>query len=64
MDLDFDPNDPNYVSEVNRRFSQKCKAIDEAIDIRDWRLFLLLHERPFRLEALIHVEDRLSDNEF
>src|SRR5580692_8356077 len=53
--------DPNYAAHVNRRYCEKLKAIDEAIENCDWSSYIGLHERPHRLGAFIEIADeRLS----
>jgi hypothetical protein len=45
--------------QANRAYEHKRKAIAEAVESEDWHTVVFLHERPYRLKALIdHVTGR------
>ena len=53
----IDPPPSRSVYEVidnaNAQLDYKNKAVREAVACKDWRLFAFLHERPWRLQALL-----------
>lgn len=49
---------------VNRQYAQKLEAVEHAKMERDWRKFLLLHERAYRFPAFNEVMDQMADAEF
>jgi hypothetical protein len=49
---------------INTRYLYKKQAIDDALDDADWGRYVGLHERPYRLEALIDcLDEGLTDAE-
>lgn len=49
---------------ANAFYEQKKKAIDEALEEKNYNRFLFLHERPYRLQAFETISDLLSDSEY
>src|SRR5829696_4136289 len=58
------PYVPGMESTFNDALERKAKAIAVAQAERRWHLFIMLHERPWRLDPLIEIKDRLTDSEF
>lgn len=55
--------EPKMNALYNLQFLQKKKAIDDAHKARDWERFIFMHERPFRLDALLMLvveQDRVG----
>jgi hypothetical protein len=49
------------IAKANEYFEMKTRGISEAVDERDWMLFVDLHERPHRLNAVLRlIEDGIS----
>ena len=55
---------PEKNAEYNEGFYSKCNARTEAELHGDWSLYVLLHEKPFRLDALWEVHPSLTDAEY
>lgn len=49
---------------VNYRYEAKRKALHEAMTAGDWHQAVWLHERPYRLDAFMQIEDDLDDEEY
>lgn len=49
---------------LNQRLDQKQRACDKAWDNNEWATFMWLHERPYRLQALLEMEPYLDDDEY
>lgn len=49
---------------LNRQLAYKREAIAEARQQGEWHSFIWLHERPWRLEALMDISLDMSDQEF
>jgi hypothetical protein len=49
---------------LNQKLAAKKEALAEAEAERDWGTFIWLHERPYRLEALLDVRDAADGQEF
>jgi predicted ABC-type ATPase/DNA-directed RNA polymerase specialized sigma24 family protein/8-oxo-dGTP pyrophosphatase MutT (NUDIX family)/curved DNA-binding protein CbpA len=49
---------------INKMFSQKVNAVNDAYENGKWNSYIYMHERPYRLDALMDIEDRMSDEEF
>ena len=49
---------------TNRRYEEKLKMVKKAIDSKNWKQFVWLHERPYRLEAFAQIEHLLDDKEY
>lgn len=47
---------------VNYRYEAKRKALREAMAEGDWHQAVWLHERPYRLDAFMQIEDDLDDD--
>jgi hypothetical protein len=49
---------------ANAYFAQKTKAVEKAIADKNYKQFVWLFERPFRVEAFIKIADKLSDTDY
>lgn len=49
---------------VNQRLREKKLAVNKARNTRRWDRFIFLHERPYRLDAFMSVEDILPDKKY
>ena len=49
---------------ANRQLAAKKEAVAEAREQREWARFIFLHERPYRIEAFMEIEDQLTDSEY
>jgi hypothetical protein len=49
---------------ANAFFEQKTKAVEKAIEDKDYKQFVWLFERPYRVEAFIKIADKLSDTDY
>lgn len=49
---------------ANRIYVQKVEALAQAVAERDWARVIFLHERPYRLQALLDHRDRIDDDDF
>ncbi len=45
--------EPKMNALYNLQYLQKCEAIEAAHDARAWETYIFMHERPFRLDALL-----------
>jgi hypothetical protein len=45
---------------LNEQYSYKRKALIVAASQKDWHTYVFLHERPYRLDALIHISETYS----
>ena len=49
------------IAKANEDFEMKTREMSEAVHERDWMLFVDLHERPHRLNAVLRlIEDGIS----
>ena len=49
---------------ANRMFLQKKAEIKIALKEKAWNRFVFLHERPYRLNAFLEIQDQLKDTEY
>jgi hypothetical protein len=49
---------------ANRMYAQKCANLMRAEQAGDWSSVVFLHERPFRLDALLHYRERMPEATF
>jgi hypothetical protein len=49
---------------ANAYFAQKTKAVEKAIQDKNYKQFVWLFERPYRVEAFIKIADKLSDTDY
>ena len=49
---------------ANAYYEQKRKASEEALEKKNYKQFVWLFERPYRVEAFIKVADKLSDTDY
>lgn len=53
-----------YFSEMNHIFNRQLQAkkerLEQAERDQDWTMVLLLHERPYRIEAFLAIADRIE----
>lgn len=59
--LRFDPDD---VGLLNRSYQKKCKDLAHAFDQEDWYTFIILHERPYRLDAFMQIAHEMPYRKF
>lgn len=53
-------HNPAMNAYVNAQFKQKKKALKRAENKCDWRTYVWLHERPYRIDAFLDVSWRLD----
>jgi hypothetical protein len=57
-----------YTPQMNARYNKTLKYKRESVATaraaRKWDTFILLHERPWRYEALMEIADEMDDHEF
>lgn len=41
---------------ANRAYEYKTQAVAKALEEQDWHTYVFLHERPYRFEALMHLD--------
>jgi hypothetical protein len=51
---------PQMNKMVNAQYANKLRAVAEARAAREWDRFVFLHERPYRLDALLQVLPKLT----
>jgi hypothetical protein len=49
---------------ANRQYESKSLALDKALESKSWSSYIYLHERPYRLDALLDIADEMSDKEY
>ena len=49
---------------ANAYFEQKTKAVENALESKNYKQFVWLFERPYRVEAFIKIADKLSDTDY
>jgi len=52
-------HDPERSALANQQLRYKQRAVAEAVDNGDWEKYIWLHERAYRLEALLDIKGRL-----
>lgn len=52
---------PMLNKSCNERLRQKCEALAEAHEAGNWLGYVFLHERPYRLAALLAIADDMDD---
>lgn len=58
-------HDAGFINhQLNRQLEFKLEMLKKAEVKRDWNQFVFLHERPYRLQAFVHLCDRLYDREY
>lgn len=50
--------------EANRMYEQKAEALSQAVADQNWSTVIFLHERPYRLQALLDHRDEIGDEDF
>jgi hypothetical protein len=55
---------PAHNKSVNLQYEQKQKMTKEAVARYDWNTYVFLHERPYRVDAFMEVENRLTNSEY
>jgi hypothetical protein len=58
------PYAPFMNRELNKQLDSKIKSLEKAIMDEDWDTVILLHERPYRLEAFLDIMDEISDQAY
>lgn len=53
-----------YFGYVNHRYLRKKQAIAKSLRFKNWNQYFLLVEKPYRLDALKAVSNRLTDTEY
>tara|TARA_R110000824_G_scaffold46170_4_gene132978 strand:- start:880 stop:1548 length:669 start_codon:yes stop_codon:yes gene_type:complete len=54
----------SFVSIANELLRSKQEQLASALAAEDWHSYIWIHERPYRLEALLAIENRLSDESY
>jgi hypothetical protein len=49
---------------ANAYYEQKRKASEQALEEKNYKQFVWLFERPYRVEAFIKIADQLSDTDY
>jgi hypothetical protein len=49
---------------ANAYYAQKKKAVEQALEKKNYKQFVWLFERPYRVEAFIKIADQLSDTDY
>lgn len=49
---------------VNAQYKSKKEALQESIKEQNWSSYIYLHERPYRLQAFLTIEDRMNNKEY
>jgi predicted ABC-type ATPase/DNA-binding MarR family transcriptional regulator len=49
---------------INKQYRQKLEAVADARKNKKWSSYINLHERPYRLDAFMDVEDEMTDGEY
>jgi hypothetical protein len=49
---------------ANAFYEQKSKDIDKALNAKNYKQFVWLFERPYRVDAFIKIADKLSDTDY
>ena len=52
------------INQCNASFRRKSELIEKKRRDQDWDGYLTLHERPYRLNAFLVIEDEMSDEEY
>ena len=55
---------PMQDEHCNQTFEVKKGAVASALEGGRWREFIILHERPWRLHALVEIMDRVPDADY
>jgi hypothetical protein len=58
--------DPRRCAKINFDYAEKMKKVEEAIEAGDFNSYVFLHEKPYRLEALLRYLElkEVSDAEY
>jgi len=48
----------------NSQYKAKLEYIERAKSQKNWSSYIWIHERPYRLEKFVEIEDELSDQEY
>ena len=56
--------DESMTDMVNESYKRKYKEAEKARKNKDWTLWLMLHERPYRLDAFMSVCSQLQGKEY
>lgn len=62
--LGYDPSSDEHNRMLNSWLEGKKVALQQAAKDRNWSLVLMLHEKPWRLRALIDYGPAMSDEEY
>ena len=49
---------------ANRMYLQKKAEVKLALKEKEWNRFVFLHERPYRLQAFLEIQDQLTDTQY
>lgn len=55
---------PGTAEQYNKQLRAKQEQAARAVANKDWNGFVFLHERPYRLEAFMEIQDQLNDDEY
>jgi DNA-binding ferritin-like protein (Dps family) len=56
--------DQERAAMLNWRYREKLKKVELALWNGDWSQFIYLHERPYRLDALLEIVNDVRDKEY
>jgi hypothetical protein len=60
----YEPGNGQHAEIANTWLEKKQEGLRQAVDRGDWRLALMLHEKPWRLRALMDYGPKMSDEAY
>lgn len=58
------PHAPHWNQLVNKQYITKQERISGLLEQGEWKSYIWMHERPYRLDAFLTVQDRLTSEEY
>jgi hypothetical protein len=58
------PYSPQMNHMANEQYNYKTKAVEEALEKKDWSRYIWMHEKPHRIEAFIKIHHQLNDRDY
>lgn len=55
---------PSLNAWCNEQYRTKKKAIERSFENKEWNSFIWLHERPYRLQQFVKIQEYLSDEDY
>lgn len=55
---------PSLNALCNEQYKQKKKAVERAFGNKNWTNYIWLHERPYRLQQFVDIQENLSDEDY